>query len=285
MRRSTGYFGARVMGNEPNSLDKTLALLLRPISKLLIDNNVPIQNAIEALKRAMVSAAGESTETTDSHVSLKTGVHRKDVRRIRAETGEMSPGKRTISPIPLVMTYWAKTPPFCDSAGCPLDLPRFARTGVTSFDALVRASKVDLPPATVLGELLSQGLVAEQPDGTLRLLTTTYIPTTDSARLAAFDATMSDHIRIAVQNATSPADAPRDFDQVLRYSQLSEASVARLEAKARAAANDYLEALNALAHDLQQNDDTSGAAHKGRFVTGVFIAPTNGDDPEKGTDE
>ena len=47
-----------------------------------------------------------------------------------------------------------------------------------------------------------------------------------------------------------------------------------MERAARNGARDYLETLNALAHDLQRADDASDAAPAGRFVSGVFIAPT-----------
>ena len=269
----------------PNRLEKTLALLFRPISKLLIKNEIPIQNAYEALKRSMVDVALDDGDVTDSHVSMKTGLHRKDVKRLRADNGDVSPKKETISPIAAVMTLWVQSAPFKGAAGLGRDLLRQGTGEIPGFDDLVRASKVDLPAATILTEMLRQELVAVLPDGQLRLLTNTYIPKTDDATLAAFDATVSDHVRIAVENTTAGPDGARYFDQVVRYSHLSQASVDALEAEARTRAAAYLEALNAMAHALQSKDDEDGTSHSGRFVSGVFVAPTPEASPSADTEE
>ncbi|WP_298918669.1 DUF6502 family protein [uncultured Roseobacter sp.] len=257
-------------------LKKTLSVLLRPVAKLMISHGFSIQDAVELMKAAMVQDVLSNGAATDSHIALKTGVHRKDVRRLRASNPESAGNIARVSPIAIVQTHWAFTPPFGSDTGVPGLL---TRQGEQGFDALVRSSKVDLPPATVLAEMKTQRLVEEKPDRKLELLTTTYVPKFQTQTLAALEATLSDHLRVAVENATDRLESRRHFDQVLRYSHLSDKSINILEDAARKRAREFLDELNSLAHELQQQDDRAEEPARGRFVTGIFIAPTA--DPPK----
>jgi hypothetical protein len=153
-------------------------------------------------------------------------------------------------------------------------LRRSGEDGQPGFDDLVRASKVDLAPATVLQELIAQSVAKQHDDGLIELLSSTLVARSGDAALRAFEATVSDHVRIAADNVLAPPGAARRFDQAVRYSQLSDASVKQLEAESRKLARAYLEHMNAMAHRLQSEDDASGKLASGRFVSGVFIAPT-----------
>lgn len=255
----------------PDKLRKTLEVLLRPISKLMILNELSLQYAVEILKKSLVKSDAFAPDATDSHISLKTGVHRKDVRRLRAETAQEDTKKVPISALAHVLTVWAQSKMFRNAMDQPTALPRSGTADSPGFDSLIRASKVDLPAATVRAELLKQGLIAEDCDGTLRLLSDVYLPASGTEALRALEATLGDHMRVAIQNATSSDQDPKNFDRVLRYTQLSDASVAKLEAAARDLASAYLNTLNAMAHDLQKADQDTQS--KGRFVSGVYIAP------------
>lgn len=253
---------------------KPLELVFRSVSKIMINNNITLQSAIETLKIALVRSASEDRDATDSIISLRTGVHRKDVKRLRAEDSSSNIKKIPISPISMVMTYWGNEPPFCDDAQKPRVIPRKGTAAAPGFDDLVKACKVDVPPSTVLAELKRNKLVEIAPDDTVSLLTLTFVPQTSDAALQAFDATISDHIRIAASNTLLAPDKPRQFDQVVRYSHLSQASFATLKAEADRQARAYLEDLNTLAHRLQMNDAIEGKETTGRFVSGVYVATT-----------
>lgn len=261
-------------GASNSRFERTLALLLRPIAKLMILNNLPLTRAVEMIKRALVQEAQTDDGATDSYISLKSGVHRKDVKRLRAHDVQDNP---PATPIAAILSCWSLNPLFCKSKGNPRALARKGNDIEPGFDGLVKAARIDLPPATVLAELLAQGLISENPDGHFVLLSDTYLPKTGDAVLDAFDATILDHLRVATANAFNDETGNKDFDRVLRYSHLSQASIDELEAASRTAALKYLETMNALAHDLQAADDASGATLNGRFVTGVYIAPQAGD--------
>jgi hypothetical protein len=263
-----------VSENDNEKLNTLLETLFQPLSKLLIQNEISIQQAAEILKKSLVNAATINPEVTDSHVSLKTGVHRKDVRRLRAEAPEDAVKKPPINPIALVLTQWAKSEMFQSGDDIPMPLTR------ARFDDLIRSSKVDLPPATVLSEMFAQKLIREDDDGQLHLLSTVYLPKTDAAALAAFDATVTDHLRVAVENTVGDKTARKSFDQALRYTHLSQSSLDELEKHARTAASAYLNDLNTRAYNLQKRDDDDPNQHKGRFVSGVYIAPVPEEAPK-----
>jgi hypothetical protein len=266
-----------VTGDTQRRVDRILASILTPISKLLIKNNISLQMAVETLKRCLVQTAADSGASTDSLISLKTGVHRKDVKRLRAASMGEGAEKSPIKGLAIVLSVWANDPAFRNAKGQPRILHRTAKNG---FDDLIRASKVDLGPATVLHELTEQGLINQHDDGGIELLSPTFIAHSGEATLKAFEATVNDHIRIATDNVLAPPGAPRHFDQVVRYSHLSDASVQALEAEARKRARAYLEHMNAMAHRLQTEDDAAGKSSNGRFVSGVYIAPRRDGKPD-----
>lgn len=260
-----------LMSDTQTPMERILASILAPVSKLLIKNNIQLPNVIETLKSSMVQGAIAEGAETDSLISLKTGVHRKDVKRIRAAIGTGSTEKYPIKGLAIVLSHWANNKRFCDTDGQPRVLHRNTKDG---FDTLIKVSKVDLAAATVLTELSAQNLIAQHDDGGIELLSTTVIAKTGEAALKTFEATVTDHLRVATSNVLSQPGTPRDFDQVVRYSHLSGASVARLEAEARKLGREYLEHMNAMAHRLQSEDDAQGNLSNGRFVAGVFVAPS-----------
>lgn len=255
-------------------VEKIFAAVLKSISKILANNNFQLRDSVELLKRAMVTAATEDGAASDSLISLRTGVHRKDVKRIREGVNSNFAENPPTKGLARVLSLWANDPRFCDPDGKPRLLLRADTGDQPGFDSLVRTSKVDLAPATVLQELVTQSLVLQHDDGGIELLSTTFVGRSGPAALRAFEATVTDHLRIAVDNVLSPPGAPRQFDQVVRYSHLSDASVEKLETEARKLARAYLEHMNAMAHRLQSEDDATGQLANGRFVSGVFIAPT-----------
>lgn len=263
-----------VSETEISSFEKTLTVLLRPIARLIIANEMPLTRVVEILKRVLVSTSEADGADTDSYISLKTGVHRKDIKRLRNNTGSIKASACVATPIASVITCWMNEPAFQDATGRPRPLARGGTATQPGFNNLVKFTKMDVPPATVLAELLSQGIVSHNDDDLIVLMSDTYLPKIGDAVLDALQATLSEHLNVSVSNALAAAEYPKAFDRVLRYSHLSQASVDQLEVASRNGALDYLNTLNTLAHAYQLADATEGRDATGRFVTGVFISPT-----------
>lgn len=260
--------------------ETALADLLIPLAKAMVARGVTIGTATEALKKALVSAAEEASDSTvsDSKVSALTGLHRKDVKRLRNEDTD-APEKRSCSAAALVVGYWSTAPQFLNDDNAPRDLARKSDDDAPGFDDLVRQARIDMAPGTVLKTLVDQKLVSRLEDGRYRLLSNAFVPTAGSAeQVAAYRATLSAHLAAATHNLIAEEDTPRHFDRAVRYTHLSAASVEELRAISAKKAQKMLQDINVRARQLQDQDQDSD--QKGRFAAGTYILPTFPEDKE-----
>ena len=80
----------------PEALLGPLRRLMRPLIRLLIRSGVGFPAFAELARGLYVEVAGQDlladpTERTDSRISLMTGVHRKELRRLREQAGTAEP--------------------------------------------------------------------------------------------------------------------------------------------------------------------------------------------------
>ncbi len=267
------------MSNGPdNPFDSALAALLAPLAQAMVAHGVTIGTATEAMKKALLTAALETSAEplSDSKASLLTGIHRKDVKRLRDPESDVAE-KRSCNAAALVISYWATSPEFQDNSGSPRDLHRKGDDDSPGFDELVRHARVDMAPGTVLQTLVDQNIVQLQPDGAFRLLTHAFLPSGGSAeQVAAYQATLSAHLTVATQNLLADQDTLRNFDRAVRYSHLSPASIEELRETSSQRAQALLQDINALARKLQDRDQDGD--HRGRFAMGAYVLPS----PDKG---
>lgn len=261
--------------------EAALAALLVPLARAMLANGVTVGSATEALKQALLTAAEYDVDTplSDSRISLLTGLHRKDVKRLR-DSPSSSPQKRKSSAAAQVISHWATSPDYQDADGAPRVLHRRSDGDHPGFDDLIRRAQIDMAPGTVLSTLIDQGIVAETPEGSYHLLTHAFLPAAGTEeQVAAFQATLSAHLEAATQNLIAIEGQNRNFDRAVRYSHLSDASIIKLEAFASAKAQKVLQAVNAEARALQDADQDKH--HKGRFVLGSYILATPKSDEEE----
>ncbi len=260
-----------------------LSALLAPLAQAMVARGVTIGAATEAMKHALLDAALEAENTdaasqiSDSRISLRTGLHRKDVKRLRQ--GEAAPSARkSVNGAAMAISHWANAPEYLDGDGAPRVL---VRHGDRQFDELVKQAKIDLPAATVLDALIEQGAVETTADG-YRLLTHSYVPSAGSDQMiAAYEATLEPHLDVATENLLAPEGQPRKFDRIVRYSHLSDRAVAELEALATKLAQSALETVNAQARALQaQSRDADQDSQTGRFAFGAYVRPTPSENKE-----
>src|SRR5664279_916984 len=103
----------------PSSPDADLVaaveLLLRPLARLFLENGVVFGTAEELLKTAYVRVADteyrlREEPPTDSRVSILSGVHRKDVRRLRNRSADEKPRAIALPFASEVVTRWISDP-------------------------------------------------------------------------------------------------------------------------------------------------------------------------------
>jgi hypothetical protein len=253
-----------------------LRAVLAPLVRVLIHFGVTFPTLGGLLKQAYVAEAERSfalpgRETSDSRISLLTGVHRKDVQALRHAPAESAPRPASPTLAAQVVSHWIGHPAWRDGGGQPLALPRGARPGDggRSFEALVAGLNRDLRPRTLLDELLRLGLVAEGADGLLRVRDSAEVPRGDLDRLAYyFGRNLADHLAAAGHNLAG--GTPPFLERALAFDQLSPAAVAELTDCAREWGMALLVRLNERAVHLAEADPPApDAAH--RFMTGLYV--------------
>ncbi|MGY8991490.1 MAG: DUF6502 family protein, partial [Rhodospirillales bacterium] len=142
----------------PSAIIKAINRLFRPLVRLLITYGVTYPSVISLLKRIYVEEAEQSFQVerkrqTDSRISLITGVHRKDVKRLRGSNSEVGQVPLPISISAQMVATWIGDPAYMDETDKPLPLPRLKpKDGSSSFEGLVESVSKDVRPRTVLDE-------------------------------------------------------------------------------------------------------------------------------------
>lgn len=257
----------------PDSLLQAVKKLLRPLVKLLIHFQISFPQLAELLKSIYVEVAeadfgNDLKQPTDSSISILTGIHRKDVRRLRRS--EMSLEEQQNPAVGAkIVSVWLEQPPFCANKGEPRPLFLRARQGSPSFEDLVtQVSKQDLRPKAVLNEWLQSGIVYLNEEEKICLANEAYIPEESlNEKCYFFGRNMADHIASSAHNLTG--QKPYFFDRHVFYNHLTKESVAKLESATQQKGMTLLKELNRKAKQLQDKDCKHSDATY-RFNVGIF---------------
>ncbi|MFL1463005.1 DUF6502 family protein [Roseococcus sp. DSY-14] len=239
----------------PNTLLRPLRRLLRPLVALLVRAGVTLPLLEEELRRLYLDAALATGATTDSRLTLLTGIHRKEIRRLRAmppPAPDAVPAVVTLNGA--ILARWTARPDF------PAPLDRAA------FDALVAGITTDLRPRAVLDAWAEAGMLERLEDGRLRLADAAHIPRADEGgRLHYFGRNLHDHLRAACANLLAP-EAPPFLERALHWDGLTPAAAARLEEAGREAAMAMLLELSHLARRLSAEGEGEARVNLGVFL-------------------
>lgn len=207
--------------------------VLRPLVRLCLGNGVTYPMLLEELKQVFVKVAEsefplDGKPQTDSRITLLTGVHRKDVHRIRGEAASPPAVKPNLSS--QVIAQWLAGEGFQDANGSPRKIHKtIADGGELSFEALVARVSKDIRSKPLLDEWFRLGAVRIDEDGYIELLSQAFVPKGDFEQTAAFLATnVHDHLAAAVDNISK--EKPVFFERAAFSDGLSEEQLAALQA-------------------------------------------------------
>jgi len=265
-------------GNSAGSdrLIRAVRHVLRPLVRLLLAKGLTYPWLADQLKGIFVDASHrhfrlEGKRQTDSRVSLLTGVHRKDVRRLRDDSSDREPLKpRAVSLGAQLVARWVSTPEYLDEDGQPRPLARLASVGGNlSFDALVASVSKDIRARAVLDEWQRLGVATVDADDRVVLNTDAFIPARGfDEKVFCFEQNVHDHLSTAVDNVLD-RDPPR-LERSVHYDTLTSASVVELERLAKRLGMQALTAMNRRAAELAARDaDKSDAVDRVNF--GVYF--------------
>ena len=263
----------------PASLLKAARRLMRPFVRMMIQHGLTFPVLADTLRRLYVEIAVTDIMSgpkgrTDSGISLLTGVHRKEIRRLREMPADSLDAPDTVSLVSQVVARWVGTATFTDGAGRPLALPRAkvdAADAEPSFDKLVESITTDIRPRTVLDSLLSHRVVFMDPENRVQLNTDAFIPRPGrEEQLYYFARNLHDHVAAAVANIGA-GGAPPFLDRSVHYDRLMPAQAKALGEYARTAAMRALRDVNRFAQEMTGTTAESDLQGSRRINFGVYV--------------
>ena len=248
--------------------------MLRPLVRLLLLHGISFTIFCELVKTAYVKVADaefrlDAKPQTDSRISLLTGIHRREVNRLRNETVTEINLPQHASMSALLLTIWSGHPDYLDEQGSPIPLPRLAsRTEEHSFESLVQSVSKDFRARVVLDEWLRQGIITLGSDDRVYLSTDTFVQPQDMAeKIYYFGQNTHDHLAATVHNLAG--GSPPFLERCVYYDKLSADSVKELADYSRIVGMRSLHAVNKRAAGLQQRDKgNTDAMYRANF--GVY---------------
>ena len=230
----------------------------------------------EMLKGLFVEVADREFRLTpkapsDSRVSLITGVHRKDIRRLRDAS------ERLDEHIPEAVSFggrlvaaWLTEARFLDSEGHPRPLPKSRIPGAAPcFEDLVASKSTDIGPRAVLDEWLRLGIAHLDTEDRVVLNTDAFVPQSgQDEKLFFFAHNLHDHAAAATANMLG-GRAPH-LERSLIYEGLTEQGIIEIDKRARQLGTRMLQDLNRSATEREDAEPAS-AGPRYRLTCGVYF--------------
>jgi hypothetical protein len=260
----------------PPSLLSALRRVMRPLVRLMLRKGVTYTVFADVLKEVFVDVADrefrlDDKAPSDSRISLLTGIHRKDVRRLRHEGDTASmvlPENITLGA--QLVNVWTNSQPFCKAVGQALPLPRLASVGgEVSFDALVARVSTDIRARVVLDEWLRLGVVRVDEQDCVHLEAQAFLPQKGFDEKAAYlGHNLHDHASAAVHNLSGQGQP--FFERSVHYDALAPVSVEVLREAVAGEGMQTLLGFSRLAAELEDRDLSSPEPRQ-RITIGLYF--------------
>ena len=271
-------------GELPVPIVAALRRVLRPLIRLMLSHGIRFQTFCDLVKSTYIQVAEEefrldNKEQTDSRISLLTGVHRRDVKRLRNESLAVSSLSLQASMSAQLLAMWSGHPEYLDSQGVPLPLPRLtSKGGERSFEALVQSISKDFRARVVLDEWLRQGIATLDAQDNVHLAADAFVsPHGFEEKAFYFGQNIHDHLAATVHNLSEAT--PPYLERCVYYDKLTAESVKEYERFAKSAGMRALHTVNRHAIELQKRDEGKiDAIYRTNFGIYNFTEVNHGDD-------
>ncbi len=258
----------------PRAILIALRAMLRPLVAFLIRHQIHHGYLSNLLKSLYIEVAErdfqlDEKRVTLSRLSLLTGIHRREAKRIREQDAIEGGPPFSITLGAQIIARWMGDSPWQGRDGQPRALPRETRgSDGISFDELVRSVSVDLHPRSILDEWIRLGLVECDEDDLVRLRSVGFVPTRGFDEKAHFiGRNVRDHMSAAFANLDS--DTPPFLERSTYYGSLPADAVPELANLAREAGQDALVRVNDRAREIKNTAEEGGERRRINF--GVYF--------------
>jgi hypothetical protein len=258
--------------------------LLRPLVRLLLSHGISFPAFCDLVKSTYVKVAEtefrlDSKPQTDSRISLLTGIHRREINRLRNEAVTEINLSQHASMSALLFTIWSGHPEYLDERGLPIPLPRLASKGEKrSFESLVQSVSKDFRARVVLDEWLRQGVITLDSEDRVHLSADAFIQPQDMGeKIYYFGQNIHDHLAATVHNLAG--GSPPFLERCVYYDKLSTDSARELAEYSRTVGMRSLHAVNKRAAELQQRDQQKpDAVYRANFGVYHYSAAETSDE-------
>ena len=255
------------------ALVKAVVMLCRPLIRLLIEKGITFPLFRELMKELYVEVADkefslDDKKPSDSRVFVLTGVHRKDIKRIRQQS-DLADVKITSSASLSgeIVARWASMPEYLDEKGAPRQLAKSGKADEASFEQLVSSVSKDVRPKVILEEWLRLGMVSLKGDHVI-LKKSAFVTNKEFTEMAYYlGHNVHDHLASCVNNII--ADQAPMLERSVYYASLTESSVNKLNAIAGKKGDELLQQLNKQAIRFYDADKDKDDANY-RIRLGVY---------------
>jgi hypothetical protein len=263
----------------PAPLLRAAREMMRPLVRLMMQSGVTFPVLADTLRRLYVDIAINDLLTdpkscTNSRINLLTGVHRKEIRRLREWPAETFHTPDIVTRAGQIIARWVGTARFIDTTGRPRSLSRMNNETAASdpsFDELVASVTSDIRPRAVLDDLLGHGVVFVDSEDRVQLNANAFIPQLGGEeQLFYFARNLHDHLAAAVANISASGTSPF-LDRSVHYDRLTPSQVQTLREYARASAMRVLLDVNRLAQELTEATPEPDPGARQRINFGIYV--------------
>ena len=248
--------------------------LLRPLARLLMAYGVNFVAFSNLAKGVFVDVAARDFHNpgdpvSDSRVSLLSGVHRREVKRLREAMLRQAAPSPVVSLGAQVVSRWCADAAFVDHRHCPLALPRLAsQGGDASFERLVESVSKDIRSRAVLDEWLRLGVVTLDAADRVHLVEHAFVPARGlDEKCFYLGKNIADHLAATTHNLLD--GQPPFLERSVYCDGLTPESVDRLRVLSRELAVAAMQEINRKSLELQEADRGQADASQ-RMAFGVY---------------
>lgn len=228
----------------------TVYACMRPLARVLMRSGITYKSFAEIAKVAFVHEAllesdTKGRTTNASRVAVRTGLSRKEVRRV-SEGGRVPAGADGPTdpggPLARLLHAWHFDPRFLDDEGSPRDLA--FDEGVPSFTDLVRSVAGDVPPGAVRAELLRGAAMMELDNGTFRPTKRYFVPSHFDEKAVTVMSAMLFPFLSGLEHNSNPERTVAGYIQRVAYAKLRSEDRDEFRAWSREQVTNFVESID-----------------------------------------
>ena len=266
------------------ALVKAVIMLCRPLIRLLIEKGMTFPQFRELMKTLYVEVATEhfsldEKNPSDSRIFVLTGIHRKDIKRIREQDEPVITSSASLSAE--IIARWNGMAEFLDDKNKPRALLKSGKGDAAGFEQLVASVNKDVRSKVILEEWLRLDIVRMKDDYVV-LNKSAFVANKEFKEMAYYlGHNVHDHLASCVSNIL--AEEEPMLERSVYYASLTEESVNKLNTIASKKGKELLQHVNKQAIKLHDADkDKADANHRMRLGVYWYQAPLqNQQDPAK----